>query len=184
MWVLSQQVGADIFAAGLAGVILVALTAWLAGQAQSAGKFGASALFCGVALLASLGVITTIAKAPAASAQTTAATETYSPERVQQLRAEGRPVFVNFTAAWCITCLMNERVALGTPAVKQAFADQKIAYLKADWTNRDAGIAKSLAGFGRSGVPLYVFYGKGSATPQILPQLLTPGVVLEAFKSP
>ncbi len=184
VWVLSQQVGADIFAAGLAGVILVALTAWLAGHAQSAGKFGASAVFCGLAAVAALGVITTIAQAPAASAQTSAATEAYSPQRVQQLRAEGRPVFVNFTAAWCITCLMNERVALGTPEVKQAFADQKIAYLKADWTNRDAAIAKSLAEFGRSGVPLYVFYGTGSASPQVLPQLLTPSVVLEALKSP
>ena len=79
---------------------------------------------------------------------------------------------------------MNERVALSTYEVKRAFADERVVYLKADWTNRDAGIARTLAGFGRSGVPLYVVYGKGGGEPQVLPQLLTPGAVLAAIKAP
>ena len=77
---------------------------------------------------------------------------------------------------------MNERVALSTPEVKQALADENVVYLKADWTNRDAGIARTLASFGRSGVPLYVVYPKSGGEPQVLPQLLTSGLVLAALK--
>jgi len=185
VWVLSQQVGAEGFAAGLAGLLFVALAAWLLGQAQTSGRMNLGAAFAALALIAAVGLTTTVANAPAAasSSASNAGSEPYSPERVQQLRAEGRTVFVNFTAAWCITCLMNERVALSTAEVKQAFADKSVVYLKADWTNRDAGIAKTLASFGRSGVPLYVIYGQSGGAPQVLPQLLTPGVVLDALKA-
>ncbi|MFY8151818.1 MAG: thioredoxin family protein, partial [Hyphomicrobiales bacterium] len=104
-------------------------------------------------------------------------------ERVVAIQAEGRPVFVNFTAAWCITCLANERVALSRQEVKDAFAELKVVYLKADWTNRDSRIAFALAEQGRAGVPLYLFYpgGKGGQ-PEILPQLLTPDMVVSAAR--
>jgi thiol:disulfide interchange protein DsbD len=111
--------------------------------------------------------------------------EPYAPERVAELRASGVPVFVNFTAAWCITCLVNERVALRSPEVAVSFADKGVAYLKADWTRRDAGIAQVLAAFERSGVPLYLLYpanGAGTAKPRVLPQILTEGIVLEALE--
>ncbi|HKZ08197.1 MAG TPA: thioredoxin family protein, partial [Methylomirabilota bacterium] len=113
--------------------------------------------------------------------------EPWSPRRLAEARAEGRPVFVNFTAAWCITCLVNERVALRSPAVAEAFARQQVVYLKADWTNRNADIAAALEGFGRSGVPLYVVYprqraGAGAAEPIVLPPILTEGTVLDAVE--
>jgi thiol:disulfide interchange protein DsbD len=104
----------------------------------------------------------------------------YSPSRLEGARAAGRPVFVNMTAAWCITCLVNERVALSRPAVVAAFAERDLLYLKGDWTNRDAQISSYLASFGRSGVPLYVYYAPG-AEPRILPQVLTESIVLEAL---
>jgi thiol:disulfide interchange protein len=92
-------------------------------------------------------------------------------------RREGKPVFVNFTAAWCITCLANERVALSRQEVKDAFARLGVVYLKADWTNRDSRVAQALAEQGRAGVPLYLFYPAGKeAQAEILPQLLTVDV--------
>jgi len=112
--------------------------------------------------------------------------EAFTQARLDQLIADGKPVFVNFTAAWCITCLVNERVALRSPAVAEAFARQGVVYLKADWTNRSAEIASVLGSFGRSGVPLYVIYparaGKPAAPePRVLPQILSEGTIIDAI---
>jgi thiol:disulfide interchange protein DsbD len=98
------------------------------------------------------------------------------------LRASGEPVLVNMTAAWCITCLANERVALSSTAVQQRLRTLGITYLKGDWTHRDAEITTYLAGFGRSGVPLYVLYPRGAGAPEILPQVLTPAIVDAALQ--
>ena len=92
-------------------------------------------------------------------------------------------MFVNFTAAWCITCLVNERVALHSPAVADAFARKGVVYLKADWTSKSPEIAAVLESFGRSGVPLYVVYGRTAAlAPRVLPQILSEGTVIEAVE--
>jgi thiol:disulfide interchange protein DsbD len=95
------------------------------------------------------------------------------------LREEGRPVFVNMTAAWCVTCLVNERVALSPAPVRRAFADHRVAYLKGDWTRGDPEITAFLRGHARDGVPLYVLYPPGSAAPSVLPQILTEGTMLD-----
>jgi thiol:disulfide interchange protein DsbD len=189
-WVLSQQIGPEGFAAALAGLVLVGLAGWAFGLVQGDLQSGPGRPWLSMAaglvsLIGALALIATVARAPgigtvtAASADANA--EVYSAARVEALRAEGRPVFVNFTAAWCITCLMNERVALGTEEVKAAFAQSNVAYLKADWTNRDPAITAALASFGRNGVPLYVVYPTGRGAPMVLPQLLTPGAVLAAI---
>ena len=91
-------------------------------------------------------------------------------------------IFVNATAAWCITCLANEKVALGQQSVKDAFARNNIIYLKADWTHYDAGITSLLAQFGRNGVPLYVFFPADGAEPVVLPQLLRSATVIGAIE--
>ena len=90
---------------------------------------------------------------------------------------------MNATAAWCITCLVNERVALSSAAVGDAFAKRGVVYLKADWTNKSPKIAAWLESFGRSGVPLYVLYGKAAEKAQVLPQILSEGALIEAVES-
>ncbi len=103
--------------------------------------------------------------------------EPFSPARLAALRAAGRPVFVNMTAAWCVSCLVNERVALSPGAVKAAFAQRGVAYLKGDWTRPDPAISAYLRDHGREGVPLYVYYPPGGEG-EVLPQILTEAGVL------
>jgi thiol:disulfide interchange protein/DsbC/DsbD-like thiol-disulfide interchange protein len=192
IWVLARQVGPRGLAAALAGLVLLALAAWLQSTARQAGgalRLGAraSALTGMLAAVAMVGLVagdaapSRHAAAAGAGADGGVVWEPYSPARLAELRARGVPVFVNVTAAWCITCLVNERVALGSAEVVEGFARKRVVALRADWTSRDAGIARVLAQFDRSGVPLYVLY----ATPgraRVLPQVLTPGIVLDAIR--
>jgi thiol:disulfide interchange protein DsbD len=104
----------------------------------------------------------------------------WSPAARRAAQAAGRPVFVDFTAAWCITCQVNKRVALDSAAVAARFDTLDVLALRADWTRYDPAITQALAGFGRSGVPLYVYYPP-DAPAQLLPAVLTPGAVLEAL---
>ncbi|MBR0673176.1 thioredoxin family protein, partial [Neoroseomonas soli] len=122
-----------------------------------------------------------IAAAPAAAAEPGPGAEAWSESRVAALRAEGHAVFVNATAAWCITCQVNERVALRSEAVRAAFAARSVAYLKADWTGGDPAIGALLRAHGRDGVPLYLLYPAGGGAPEVLPQILTEGIVLRAL---
>jgi len=102
---------------------------------------------------------------------------------VAELNAAGRPLFINFTASWCLTCLVNERNAFADTAVREIFRRKGVTLMKGDWTNRDPAITKALTSFGRAGVPLYVIYNAkaGSVEPMVLPQLLTAGIVRDAF---
>ena len=93
-----------------------------------------------------------------------------------------RAIFVDATASWCITCLVNEEAALSRPAVRKAFADKHVALLVADWTNRNPQITALLEAHGRSGVPLYLYYAPGAPEPKILPQILTEGIVLQVIR--
>jgi thiol:disulfide interchange protein/DsbC/DsbD-like thiol-disulfide interchange protein len=190
VWVLAQQTSPAGLALALAAGVLAAFAAWLWGRAQR--RPPAPVLRSLVALLA-VGVVALAVplarEAPAAAAPSAGASaetaevphEPWSPARVAALRAEGRPVFVNFTAAWCVTCQVNERTSLSTRAVAEALTRNNAVYLKADWTNRDAVIAAALAEHGRAGVPLYLVYGAGGSSPAVLPQLLTEGMVAEAL---
>jgi thiol:disulfide interchange protein len=119
---------------------------------------------------------------PGLSPQSVEAWEAWSPERLAALRAEGRPVFVDFSAEWCLTCKVNESVTLGRKAVMDGFRERGVALLKADWTDRNDTIASAIAGYGRAGVPLYVLYGPGAKDPVILPEVLTPAIVRAALE--
>jgi thiol:disulfide interchange protein DsbD len=181
VWVLAQQAGPDAVLAVLAGGVLLGFGAWALGQAQRAGgsRLGLAAAALGLA--GALALLPRIAAAPAAAAAPGPGTEAWSEARVAALRAEGRTVFVNATAAWCITCQVNERVALRGEAVQAAFAARGVAYLKADWTSGDAAIGALLRAHGRDGVPLYLVYPAGGGAPAVLPQILTEGIVLRAI---
>jgi DsbC/DsbD-like thiol-disulfide interchange protein/cytochrome c biogenesis protein CcdA len=185
LWVLSQQVDPTGFAWVLGGVVCVGFAAWLIGSGAGApGKWprvaGLAVLAAAIALAAQVDGAAPRTASPQAAAPEGSIGEPFTPERLAALRQEGRTVMVNMTAAWCITCLFNERGALASLSVRAAFASDSVAYLKGDWTNRDATISRYLREFGRSGVPLYVVYRPGAA-PEVLPQILTEGIVLSAI---
>lgn len=195
IWVLAQQAGVDAVAIALAGLIAIAFAAWaydssrLAGPIAKKGGVALAVIALSGALAASHIGLTSIeqtaAASPAANTGTIGAPvghQAYSEASFDALRAQGQPVFLNFTAAWCITCLVNERVALSQPSVQSAFQAQGVTYLKGDWTRQDPAITAVLQRFGRSGVPLYVYYPPGShSEPVVLPQILTPGLVLSSI---
>ncbi|MGK7866362.1 protein-disulfide reductase DsbD family protein [Falsiroseomonas sp. E2-1-a20] len=181
IWVLALQAGPDGVLFGLAGAVVLAAGLWGLGLVQRAGGPRlAGVAATGLAVLVALALLPQLATAPAAAAAEPGA-EAWSEARVAELRAAGRPVFVNATAAWCITCQVNDRVALRADAVQRAFADRGIAYLKADWTRGDPAIGAMLRAHGRDGVPLYLFWAPGAAEPVVLPQILTEGQVLAAL---
>ena len=91
-------------------------------------------------------------------------------------------MFIDFTAAWCLSCQVNEKIALGDETVQQKIREMEVVTLKADWTSRDVEITNALAAFGRNSVPLYVLFPPGSNDPVLLPEIITPGIVLEALE--
>jgi thiol:disulfide interchange protein len=121
------------------------------------------------------------APAPSNSLVSDGIWQPYSEKATAEALAQKQAVFIDFTAAWCITCQVNERVALNIPDVQAVFKEKKVLLLKADWTHQDAAIAQTLEKFGRSGVPLYLLYPPGEGTPRILPQILTPQIVKSAL---
>ncbi|WP_368040968.1 protein-disulfide reductase DsbD family protein [Acetobacter estunensis] len=181
IWVLDRQVGSTGVLLLGTSLLMVGFGGWLAilGRNRAQGSYlrVAALIVCllPLPLLAVLPPAGVVAHTPDASDVTP-----YSPGRLAALRKERRPVFVDMTAAWCITCLVNERVTLDSARVRSAFAQQGVTYMKGDWTNRDASIAAFLHEHGRDGVPLYVFYprrGEG----RVLPQILTPDLVISAL---
>jgi thiol:disulfide interchange protein DsbD len=107
----------------------------------------------------------------------------WTADAVQKSLAAGQPVFVDFTASWCLSCQVNERVALNRPEVQQAFAAKNVALFRADWTREDPAITQALTALGRSGVPVYALYTPGQSDPVLLPQVLTPGIVMDAINN-
>ena len=181
-WVLAQQAGPEDLAKLFAAAVAVGLAGWLAGLAQSRAALGGRH----AVLAATAGLLSVLAVAAVVWPQDKAAelqSEPYSATRLAELRSEGRPVFVNYTAAWCVSCQVNDKVALSTRSVAQAFARHKVAYLKADWTKRDGEIAAELAAHGRAGVPLYLVYGTNGGDGVILPSILTPDIVVKAVEA-
>jgi thiol:disulfide interchange protein len=181
-WVLAQAYGAALLAVLLASLLLLAVAGWFLGRwpAQRWAAVVASLIVAGVIAL-SLLTPSKLAAAPQSGAATHAAWEPWTADAASRYQTQGRPVFVDFTASWCLSCQVNERVALHQPEVQKAFADAHVAQLRADWTQHDDAITQALTQLGRSGVPTYVLYVPGSPSPRLLPEVLTPGVVLDAL---
>jgi thiol:disulfide interchange protein len=182
VWVLAQESGANGVAIVLAAMVALALAAWLWTSTRDLklrgrGLGAIAALLVVLAGLYGISLLHAAAGAPS-PATATADAERFTPDRLVSLRASGKPVFVDATAAWCITCLVNEQAVLSRPDVRAAFNDRHVTYLVADWTNRNDAITKLLGESGRSGVPLYLYYAPHAAQPVILPQILTEAGVL------
>ncbi len=187
-WVLAQAYGAATLAALLASFLLLAIAGWFLGRwpAKRWSTSIAAVILLAVIGLAVFGQKLAEDSAPssgssAASAGGAASWEPWSADAVSRYQSQGRPVFVDFTASWCLSCQVNERVALRQPEVQQAFQNGNVALLKADWTRHDEAITQALTAMGRSGVPAYALYAPGSSDPQLLPEVLTPGIVLDAL---
>ncbi len=190
LWVLAQQTSSFGLGAALAGAILVALAAWAYQKSKAGSAAGRAVALVTATLSVLIAVVLPVRFAGVAAAAGAAAGgassqgewRRYDAAEVAKLESEGRPLLVDFTASWCLTCLVNERNAFSDPAVQEVFHSKGVTLMKADWTNRDPVITKALASFGRAGVPLYVVYNSKPGTePVILPQLLTAGIVQSAF---
>ncbi|HSB61152.1 MAG TPA: protein-disulfide reductase DsbD domain-containing protein [Vicinamibacteria bacterium] len=207
VWLFGEQVGPDGMAVLLAGMLTMALGAWVYGRGTVPGA-GRRRRFVALALGGSLvaaGLLLGLRPASAANGSGASApradpggpdavgtsvpsggggfaSEPFSAERLAELRGQGRPVLIDFTAAWCLTCQVNERVALRDREVRRRLAAGGVALLEADWTRYDPAIGAALASYGRQSVPLYVLYGRQpGAPPRLLPEVITPAVVLRAL---
>jgi thiol:disulfide interchange protein DsbD len=194
VWVASFQAGPQAVAAILMMLVLLTFAAWARGRWS--GGVARAVATAAVAVAALLAVtIRPVDEPPTATAATAARArgdaaattglqwEPFSAARVAELRAQGRPVFVDFTAAWCVTCQVNKKVALETAAVIEKMRQLGVVAVRADWTRPDPEITRALQEFGRDGVPLYVLYsGRRDDPPRILPQILTPTIVISELE--
>lgn len=188
-WVLAQAYGAGLLAVLLVSFLLLAIAGWFLGRwpgKRWAAAVGAMILLA-VLLLAVFAPRWVGENAPnlIASEDSNQAAgipwQPWSTAALSRYQAEGKPVFVDFTASWCLSCQVNERVALNQPSVRQAFQNGNVVLLRADWTRHDETITQALQEIGRSGVPAYALYAPGQSEPQLLPEVLTPGIVTAAL---
>lgn len=188
VWVFTQIAGSNALIGLLAAFLLLAIAGWVLGRWP--GRTGAATvavLVVAAAVAVPVWVVrnfTVEAARPAAEAKSQAGWQPFSPELISQLRSQGKPVFVDFTASWCLSCQVNERVILDSAAVQQHLRDSGVALVRADWTNQDSQITEALAALGRSGVPTYAIYPADPNAPaHVLPEVLTQGIVINALNS-
>ena len=190
LYVFSRQTADDVVWRLMAALLMLSMAAWAWGRSQQGtGASRTPKAFACVLALAAIATATTATRDSnrQISARNDSAVapsefwQPWTPERVAALQASGRPAFVNFTADWCLSCQVNERVVFASASVRELFETHDVTALKADWTNEDPRIAEALAAFGRDGIPLYVFYPMGGEAPRILPQVPTHGVLRDAF---
>ena len=184
VWVLGQQTGIDAAAKLLAALVVVAAALWAVGHwAHAAHGVRLTVRVAALALGAAALAFAWPQPAPRpAAAAATGAWQPWSEAGVEAALAQGKPVFVDFTAAWCITCQVNKRLVLTAAEVEQRFVELQVTRLRADWTSRDATIAAALERLDRSGVPVYALYSPAHREPVLLPEVLTRSIVLEALQ--
>jgi thiol:disulfide interchange protein DsbD len=185
VWVFGQQTGVGGGAYLNCGLLLIMAAGWMVGRWQRTDLVsGKVARAVSLAFLAAAALF--VVRGSGQEPPLMVVEEgwlAFSPEEVERTLAEGRPVFVDYTAAWCLTCQVNERVVLGTETVQEAFRERDVALFKADWTRHDPVITEALEALGRSGVPVYVLYeGEVGAAPHVLPAILTEQIVLNALE--
>lgn len=187
IWVLAAQTGDEAFRSVLFSLVLIAMAVWMYGRWSAPGASAGRARF-GIASLVVVGAgglwlgWPKDASTAAKPGETPAVVwEAWSPEAVAKLRAEGRIIYVDFTARWCATCQTNKKLVFGSSEVVKYFADKKIATLRGDWTSKDPRITAELAAYQRSAVPFNVIWLPGKDAPVVLPEILTARTVLDSL---
>ena len=170
-WLLGQQRGVPGMTIGLGAALLLALLLWWLGERQHRGKRGGLIVMLSAALLLGVGMVMLPARM-AGAAQVQDGAMAFDEGRLAALRAAGKPVFLYFTADWCLTCKANEAAAIDRADTREAFAKAGVTVMVGDWTSADPAITRFLEAQGRSGVPLYLWYVPGKSA-EVLPQLLT-----------
>lgn len=196
LWVLAQQAGAMMVIVVLAALLIISIAAWVYGRWGNIAmpkktrltSTTVAIIITVITLFVTLDSVDTFATATPAGSSVSESDgikwQPYSDKLVNELRETGQPLFIDFTAAWCLSCQVNERVAFSSQDVQEKFKELGITPLKADWTSRDENITRALASYGRNSVPLYVYYPAGQESEAVLlPELITPGIVLEAFEN-
>ena len=181
VWVISLQAGADGAAIGLLGLVGLAFAAWLIGSVKSGVRWAGVAAAV-IAMALAWPASEPVQAAVTSSKSSKAVWQPWDPATVARLNAEGKPVFVDFTAAWCVSCQANKRFVLTRAEIEELFEQKQVTLMRADWTNRDERITQALAAMNRSGVPVYVLHAPGKP-PQLLPELLTTGIVKDALSA-
>ena len=182
LWVLSQQVDQASLLVALMSLVLLSFLLWCWQKLRTNTRF---IYKTGLVLLLILTLAATLSQQHApvtAGPQTQGDWQPYDPVRLSELARNGQPVLVNFTAAWCITCLVNEKVAISRPTVQAQLRQQGVVYMKADWTNRDPRITEMLNQYGRSGVPLYLLFPGNGQDAVVLPNILSVGILIDALQ--
>jgi thiol:disulfide interchange protein len=180
LWVLGRQTGIDAVAAITAGAVALVFALWLAQKKKPLSRAGKSAVYTGMLAAALLALSLVINVRQFGKSELW---QPYSAQLVADSRREGRPVFVNLTAAWCITCHANERLALNRESVQQKARELNVVMVKGDWTNEDPRITALMHEYQRAGVPTYLMFSPDPNTPaDVLPQILTPGIVIDAME--
>ncbi|MEM0963013.1 MAG: thioredoxin family protein [Bacteroidota bacterium] len=191
VWVFGLQVGIDGAAGLLLALVLVGLAAWTWGRWPSHASRRARVIARSFAVAITAGavaIVVILTSSPTAAASGPASGgsgnwEAFDADQLEQLVANGQPVFIDFTATWCMTCQVNKGTTLNRPAVQDAFTSKGVTTVRADWTNEDPEITAALERFDRAGVPLYVLYPGSGQEPMLLPEVLTPQIVLDALDS-
>ena len=176
LWVAGRQTGVDVVIAVVTGIVLMVLSIWLwqlAGKTKSSGAAKLSRLLAALALLAAVAV--TVQKFN--QREQVQPWQDYTPQRLTNLQNNGTAVFVNLSADWCITCIVNERVAMGDEFYASLKANN-VVYLKGDWTFKDPQITQLLNQYNRNGVPLYLLFSRDSKEAEVLPQILTESLLV------
>jgi thiol:disulfide interchange protein DsbD len=179
LWVLGRQAGSDTVAAVICGIVLILFSLWLLklNKTSSANHF----MITAVAIISVIIALILPWQTHKNNEHKETVWQPYSAATLQTLRNDGRAVFVNLTADWCITCLANEKLALSSDQFIATLKKNNITYLKGDWTNYNPEITKLLNQHHRSGVPLYLFYPEGPGKPTLLPQILTESIVIHTL---
>jgi len=188
IYVFGALVGQESVPMLLGVLLLAALAAWIFGRGTTPIHTTATRFFSVLAALLLLGAAIAegarlTGNIPSASQAMQDGWQVYSPDAVQQALKQGQPAFVDFTAAWCLSCKVNEQVALDIDSTKKLFAQKHVALFRGDWTHSDPEISRTLREFNRDGVPLYLLYSpQNPTTPLVLPEVLTPGIVRDALQ--